>query len=228
MCTTIIFMISTFAFLAQNNVTKYTILKESHQRIILEPIQPTLQGHPEKLTDQTLLMNEMPTLHVALPQDIEENALIPPQLKRITPNMDMDLQAMYLTDRKDPAIACTMSIFVPGLGQLYNGEMGKGIAFMATSYGSLAVGAIALSTHNDGLATVGFITAAVSYLWSMVDASISSNALNKHHALVDIPLNGNNHLSLQPSVSSLYGTNGNYLPRSTNAGLSIAYVFGDK
>jgi TM2 domain-containing membrane protein YozV len=225
--TLIVFMMSTFILLAQNDVTKYPIKERFNQRIILEPTQPTPQSHRENLTAQALL-NEMPTLHVALPQNIVENTSIPFLWKQATPNMDMNLQAMYLTDHKDPAIACTMSLLLPGLGQLYNGETGKGIAFIATSYGGLAVGAIALSTHNDGLATVGFVTAAVSYLWSILDASITSGALNRHHELVDISLNGNNHLSLQPSVSSLHDTKGNYLPKSTNAGFAVAYAFGDK
>ena len=31
---------------------------------------------------------------------------------------------------KSPGLAAVLSFFVPGLGQIYNGEIGKGIAFV--------------------------------------------------------------------------------------------------
>jgi len=34
---------------------------------------------------------------------------------------------------KNPAVAAIWSFFFPGLGQLYNGEIGKGITFILTT-----------------------------------------------------------------------------------------------
>ncbi len=226
--TVVALMLSVSGLLAQSNVSNHPILKEGfNQRIILEPTKPSFQSNRENTVVPQNLSIEIPTLQIIVPHTMEGNMLLPAQWKRITPSMDMNLQAMYLSDRKDPALSCTMSLLVPGLGQLYNGQTGKGIVFMATSYGSLAVGAVALSTHNNGLASVGFIAAAVSYLWSAFDASITSNTINRHLGLMDISLN-RNHLSIQPIVSSLRDPKGNYLPGSTNAGLAVAYAFGDK
>ncbi len=222
------FMLSASHLLAQSNVTDHPVLKEGfNQRIILEPSKPTILKNRDNVFVLKQLPIDMPRLHVIVPQNMDETASLPIQFKRITPNMDMNLQAMYLSGRKDPALSCTMSLLVPGLGQLYNGQTGKGIVFMVTSYGGLAAGAVALSTHNNGLASVGFVTAAISYLWSAFDASLTSNAINRRHGLMDISLNGN-HLSVQPTVSSLRDPKGNYLPGSTNAGLAVAYAFGDK
>jgi TM2 domain-containing membrane protein YozV len=222
------FMLSASGLLAQSNVTDRPVLKEGfNQRIILEPSKPTILKNRENVDVPKQLSIDMPTLHVIVPKNMDENASLPIQFKRITPNMDMNLQAMYLSGRKDPALSSTMSLLVPGLGQLYNGQTGKGIAFIATSYGGLAIGAIALSTHNNGLASVGFVTAAISYLWSAVDASLTSNAINRRHGLMDISLKGN-HFSVKPAVSSLRDPKGNYLPGSTNAGLAVAFAFGDK
>lgn len=225
--TTIFVMISSFALLAQSPTTDHPILKEGfNQRIILEPSKPAILKNRETINNLRLLVNKMPTLSVVVPNKMEETISLPSQWKRIAPNMNVDLQAMYLSDRKDPAISCTLSLLVPGLGQLYNGQISKGIAFMFASYGSLAVGAVALSNHNNGLSTAGFVVAAISYLWSAFDAPLNSNAMNKQHGLIDISLNGNRHLFVQPSVSALRDTKGNYLPGSTNAGLAIAYSFG--
>ncbi len=227
--TAVAFMLSASSLLAQSNATTdHPVLREGfNQRIILEPSKPTILKNRENVVVPKQLSIDMPRLYVIVPQNMDETASLPIQFKRITPNMDMNLQAMYLSGRKDPALSCTMSLLVPGLGQLYNGQTGKGIMFMAASYGGLAVGAIALSTHNNSLASVGFVTAAISFLWSTFDATLTSKTINRHHGLLDISLNGN-HLSVQPTVSPLHDPKGNYLPRSTNAGLAVAFAFGDK
>lgn len=221
-------MLSASGMLAQSNIIDHPVLKEGfNQRIILEPNKRTIHANRENVIVPKQLPIDMPKLFVIVPQNMDETIQLPIQFKRINPNMDMNLQAMYLSGRKDPALSCTISLLVPGLGQLYNGQISKGIMFMATSYGGLAVGAVALSTHSKGIASVGFVAAAISYLWSAFDASLTSNAINKHHGLMDISLNGN-HLSVQPAISSLRDPKGNYLPGSTNTGLAVAFAFGDK
>jgi TM2 domain-containing membrane protein YozV len=37
---------------------------------------------------------------------------------------------VYMADRKNPGVAAVLSFFWAGLGQIYNGELAKGIAFM--------------------------------------------------------------------------------------------------
>lgn len=63
--------------------------------------------------------------------------------------------------RKEPALALVLSIFLPGVGQLYNGDVGKGIAMM--------LGFWILIWFGIG---IGF------WIWSMIDAYQSAQNIN--------------------------------------------------
>ena len=62
-----------------------------------------------------------------------------------------------------------LSFFWCGLGQIYNGQIGKGIA-MLVAY-SISVGLIWL--------LIGLITTPILWIWGMVDAYNTANRLNR-------------------------------------------------
>ncbi|MBB3186047.1 hypothetical protein [Microbacter margulisiae] len=227
------FLASIINLYGQNNTTpNFQNLRESSsQRIILAPAKPVTQKQNEinktftHFFTSPLRIND---LHINTLSNELTNPALPSQWKTIMPSIDMGLQAIYLTDHKDPVFATSFSIMVPGMGQIYNGQIGKGLVFMATSYGGLAVGAVALSSHHSGLATAGFITAAISYIWSIVDAGSTSNSINRKNNLAHIAFNPNKHLAVFPSISTLEDPQGNLVCGTTNAGLAVAYNFGDK
>ncbi len=201
------------------------VLRDGNNVIMLKPAKPQVKFNTQQMFDLKPLTAEIPSLHVVVPQNMQNDITMPSFIQRLTPNMDMNLQAMYLSDRKDPALSSTLSMLVPGLGQIYNGQVAKGVGFLAVTYGSLGIAAIASSNGNRSLAAAGFATAAAAYVWSFLDAAFTSNSMNKHKGLIDISLNGKDHLTAQPNVSSLRDPKGNFLPGSTNAGLAIAYAF---
>jgi TM2 domain-containing membrane protein YozV len=63
--------------------------------------------------------------------------------------------------RKEPAVALLLSFFLPGLGQIYNGDVGKGIGMMFGFWILIWIG-------------VGI----VFWIWSMVDAYQSATNIN--------------------------------------------------
>jgi len=69
---------------------------------------------------------------------------------------------------KNPSVAIVLSFFWPGLGQLYNGQIGKGIFFL------IAAGAAALLMW----VLIGFLLYPVVWIWGMVDANISAKKIN--------------------------------------------------
>lgn len=69
---------------------------------------------------------------------------------------------------KNPSIAIVLSFFWPGLGQLYNGEIGKGIFFL------IAAGISALLMWL----VIGFLLYPVIWIWGMVDANSSAKRIN--------------------------------------------------
>ncbi len=72
------------------------------------------------------------------------------------------------TDR-NPGTAAILSFFFMGLGQAYNGEMVKAVAFLIL---------YALSTLLTCI-VIGFITTPVVWIWSVVDAYRSSQKINR-------------------------------------------------
>ncbi len=75
---------------------------------------------------------------------------------------------------KSPAISVIASFFLPGLGQFINGDTNKGVAMLAAYLGSFVLMVI----------LVGFITAPIIWIWSMVDAYQSAQAWNLRYGIV--------------------------------------------
>ncbi len=104
---------------------------------------------------------------VALAADLGQ---LPPQAPPATP----PLPAVTTTDRapavkqKDPGLAVVFSFFVTGLGQLYNGEVGKAVVFFAAQVVSFFLMFV----------LIGFLTSPALWIWSMVDAYQSAQRLN--------------------------------------------------
>jgi len=69
---------------------------------------------------------------------------------------------------KNPT-ATILSFFICGLGQIYNGQIGKGILFMVLYAISIALMYV----------LVGFITTPILWIWGMVDANRSAKKVNQ-------------------------------------------------
>lgn len=84
----------------------------------------------------------------------------------ICPNCGMRLRGttkQIIHEEKNPGIAALCSFFIPGLGQIYNGDVGKGIAFL---FGTL-IGALFL-----------FIPGLIIWIFGMYDAYKTSKRMN--------------------------------------------------
>jgi TM2 domain-containing membrane protein YozV len=69
---------------------------------------------------------------------------------------------------KNPTIAVLLSFFVTGLGQIYNGQIGKGVVFIvlyAISWVSMWI-------------VVGLVTTPILWIWGMVDAHNEARRIN--------------------------------------------------
>lgn len=85
----------------------------------------------------------------------------------------------HIGGKKSPALAFILSFFVfPGVGQIYNGETGKGLTQMALG-GTGIIMMIAGYGNNDHLLVRDglFLDIGVS-LWSCIDAPLSAKKIN--------------------------------------------------
>ena len=75
---------------------------------------------------------------------------------------------------KSPGLALLGSFFFPGLGQLINGQVGKGIAMFAAYLISLALLFV----------LIGFVLAPAIWIWSMVDGYTGARQWNARHGIL--------------------------------------------
>ena len=70
---------------------------------------------------------------------------------------------------KNPGLAAVFSFFYMGLGQIYNGQIGKGIAFIIAYTISFVLMFI----------IIGFITTPILFIYGMYDAYKSAEKINR-------------------------------------------------
>jgi len=73
---------------------------------------------------------------------------------------------------KNPSIASVLSFFFMGLGQIYNGQIGKGVLFIIL----YAISVMLI------FVVIGLITTPVLWVWGIVDANRSAKAINERLA----------------------------------------------
>ena len=69
---------------------------------------------------------------------------------------------------KNPGVAAVLSFFVTGLGQIYNGQIVKGVLFIIIQ----AINALLMYV------LIGFITFPIFWIWGMVDAYRTAEKIN--------------------------------------------------
>ena len=82
---------------------------------------------------------------------------------------------------KNPTVATLLSFVITGLGQLYNGQILKGIVFFV----SIVISCFLMSPFT---LFVGVILAPVLWIWGMVDANSSAKRINERLAAGASPL----------------------------------------
>jgi hypothetical protein len=101
--------------------------------------------------------------------------------------------------KKQPGLAFALSLFLPGGGQFYNGESGKGAAMLGAAMGgmlmfivffeeeSLSWGNRSDSGDNQTLSLMGLFIATAAIIWSWIDAPISAARINRENGWTIIP-----------------------------------------
>jgi len=77
-------------------------------------------------------------------------------------------QQVIVVNQKNPGIAAVLSFFWSGLGQIYNGEIGKGILLLIL----YMISAMLI------FAVVGIITTPILWIYGMIDAYKTAEKIN--------------------------------------------------
>ena len=79
---------------------------------------------------------------------------------------------MSIQPAKNPGVAAVLSFFFTGLGQIYNGRLLKGLAFMAAGALNIALMFI----------FIGFITGPLFWIYNIYDAYSDAERINRSNA----------------------------------------------
>lgn len=144
---------------------------------------------------------------------MDQIARIARETVAVSPPPPAPQQAEFGTATKSPGTALFLSFLIPGAGQVYNGQAGKGLLHFALAgaatwaalagFGSEACAggpytywdaweeryATAWSEGGDcGLGYAGLGVALGVRVWSMVDASVSANRINRRGRIASVRL----------------------------------------
>lgn len=135
------------------------------------PPQQHLQQHPHQPAPWAPPAQYPPQPYQAYPQPV--HVVIQNQINP-APYAAPYAMAPYAR-RKDAGVATLLSFFLPGAGQLYNGQVGKGLGFLLVSifvnFPLMFIG-------------IGFITGLVTWIWAMIDAHSSAERINRGEIVV--------------------------------------------
>ncbi len=87
---------------------------------------------------------------------------------------------------QNPYLAWGLSALLPGMGQFYNGQPGKGALHLALLFGSF----VAASEFRDIPEEVGLVGLWGTWIWSMIDAPLAARAINEGRVRVSVGQSG--------------------------------------
>lgn len=127
--------------------------------------------------------------------------------------------------RREPGWSFLMSFLYPGLGQFYNKQAGKGIAMVIGSTVGLTLFIMYADDGGRWLPGLGY---AGFWLWSVIDAPVSSGIINKKYGLSGFNIINNNKfkMCLNPNIKPVnYSFAQNYQDYRINYGASLTINF---
>ena len=83
-------------------------------------------------------------------------------------------QPVQAVAAKSPAVSVLVSLFIPGVGSIINGNVGTGIAILA----------LWLISFPLMFFVVGFVTVSVAFVWGLIDAYQSAQRWNARHGII--------------------------------------------
>src|SRR3990172_5681574 len=107
---------------------------------------------------------------------------------------------------KSPWVAFLLSYIIPGSGQIYNGEIIKGLVFTGTFVLGAAIALIPAIGSTSGSAWpatsyIGAGIAGIAYVWQLIDAPISASRINNENNLSLLKINMINNHELRFAIS---------------------------
>ena len=92
-------------------------------------------------------------------------------------------QKMDITQNKNAGIAAVLSFLFCGLGQIYNGEIGKGALLIILQIINGIILFVGIFAMFAGIPPIGFITYPIVWIYGVWDAYTTANKINEKEVI---------------------------------------------
>ncbi|KKG08810.1 hypothetical protein EO95_13750 [Methanosarcina sp. 1.H.T.1A.1] len=82
---------------------------------------------------------------------------------------------------KNPGIAAVLSFFIPGLGQIYNGQIMKGIIFFILASIGIVFIILAFLFGFRAIVLIGYILYPLFWIYNLYDAYNTARKINERY-----------------------------------------------
>ena len=185
-----IFITTVTFFLIQSAYSQDTLVKRNGEEMIIKVIEVFPKEVKFKLFDNpdgptiTMYRSE---IHKIIYQNGTEQMFSP--MKKVE-------LGKYDT-RREPGKAVILSVLLPGGGQYYNKQYGKGAIMTGVFLFGFTTTMIGSGQELGLLGTIGWFAWPASSLWSIIDAPIQSGIINRRYNLANIPFLKKNNMALR-------------------------------
>lgn len=135
-------------------------------------------------------------------------------------------------DRYSPAAGGICSFFIPGLGQMVNGDVGRGFVFFGTAAGGMILSSVGISILDNAMSNseaipgvvltmAGLVTVLGTEIWSIVDGVRHAKIKNMY--MRDIRRYSSIDIRLNPYVASTVDISGQGLTPAVGLSLNITF-----
>jgi len=110
-------------------------------------------------------------------------------------------------DYNNPAAAFGLSLLFPGFGQFYNGQNAKGTIMSTVALSSYITYYSTRHSNNSltrDINIYSFVFLCGTYIWSLTDASISANTINRRNRALSRNSGNDGELSINPTEQYHY------------------------
>lgn len=127
-----------------------------------------IKANAQKINSDTTIKKNNDTAQVS-----DTSTYVPPKYRNI--------------HKRSPILACVLSLYIPGAGQVYNKQVAKGIVLFGISAISLGAAEIHYTNNvlhpNDGVTAALLVPLFAAYIYSAIDAPVSAVYLNNTYHL---------------------------------------------
>jgi hypothetical protein len=89
-----------------------------------------------------------------------------------------EINTQLILNEKSPATSFLLSAVIPGTGQMYNNQVGKGLTFFILDATLLTASNLIIDEKNQGLKNSLLIAGVTIYLIQLIEAPIATRKLN--------------------------------------------------